>query len=88
MRGGNGDLYDFRMTSPYTKAALFVLRLIAFGFVVTGFGLWAGDLFLLLRHRPTAGPAMLALKGLPVLAGMILFWKSQGLAERLTKDLD
>ena len=54
------------MISPYAKAVLFVIRLIACGLIILGFGLCASDLYLLLSHRPIAGPALLALKAAPV----------------------
>jgi hypothetical protein len=74
--------------SPYTKAALFVIRLIAFSLVIVSLCLYSTDLFLLLSHRPTRPGGALALKGLPFVAGLIVFWKSYDLARQLTKDLD
>ena len=76
------------MISPYAKAVLFVLRLIACGLIILGFGLWAGDLYLYLSHRPISRPVVLALKGAPVLAGAVLYGKSRAMAVHLTKDLD
>jgi hypothetical protein len=74
--------------SPYAKAALFVIRLAACGLIILSFGLCASDLYLCLSHRPFSGPAVLALKGAPALAGAALYWKSKGMAVHLTKDLD
>jgi hypothetical protein len=74
--------------SPYAKAVLAALRLLALGGVLTSLGLYANDIFLYLSHRPANGPLVLALKGLPLLAGAALFWKSRALAEHLTQDLD
>ena len=71
-----------------TKVVLSVLRLAAVGLMVLGPCLCASDLFLYLSHRPTAGPWRLALKGLPTLAGVALYWKARGLAERWTKDME
>jgi hypothetical protein len=76
------------MISPYAKAALFVIRLIACGLIILGLGLCASDLFLYLSHRPISRPAMLALKAAPVLAGVALYGKSKAMAIHLTKDLD
>jgi hypothetical protein len=76
------------MISPYAKAVLFVIRLIACGLIILGFGLCASDLYLYLSHRPVARPAMLALKAAPVLAGAALYGKGRAMAIRLTKDLD
>ena len=74
--------------SPYTKAARFVIRLIALGLVLSSFGLYSSDLFLLLAHRASQSSGALALKGLPFLAGLIVYWKSYPMARQLTKDLD
>jgi hypothetical protein len=74
--------------NPYTRAAQSIIRLLAFGLVIFSFCLYASDVFLSLSHRPVSRPASLALKGLPFLAGLVLFWKSSGLALYLTRDLD
>jgi hypothetical protein len=74
--------------SPYTKAALFVIRVIAFGLIILSFCLYSTDLFLVLANRPLRTGAGLALKGLPLVAGLILYWKSDGIAKKLTKDLE
>jgi hypothetical protein len=76
------------MMSPYAKAVLFVLRLIACGLIILGFGLYATDLSLHMMHRPISGPALLALKAAPVLAGVALLVKAKTMAIHLTKDLE
>jgi hypothetical protein len=76
------------MISPYAKAVLFVIRLIASGLIILGCGLCAGDLYLYLSHRPISRPVVLALKAVPVLAGAALFGKARAIAIHLTKDLD
>jgi hypothetical protein len=79
------------MLSPYAKAALFFLRFAACGLIVLGFGLYAPDFYLYFSpppHPPISGPAVLALKGVPVLAGAALYGKSKGMAIYMTKDLD
>ena len=76
------------MISPYAKAALFVLRLLAGGLLIFGFGLYATDLYLYLSQRPVSSPLCLGLKALPFLAAVVLYWKGPRLAEYLTKDLD
>jgi hypothetical protein len=76
------------MMSPYAKAALFVIRLIACGLIILAFGLCAGDLYLYLSHRPVSRPAVLALKASPVLAGAVLYARSKAMAIHLTKDLE
>ena len=74
--------------SPYAKAALSVLRLIAFGCIILSLAFYSSDYFLYLSHRPLPGPGLLALKGAPLLAGLVLYWKGRVLAVRLTRDLD
>jgi hypothetical protein len=74
--------------SPYTRIVQSILRLAAFGLVVCSFCLYASEVFLYLSHRAVSGPGWLALKGLPFLAGVVLFWKSSDMALYLTKDLD
>jgi len=76
------------MLSPYAKAALFVIRLVACGLIILGFGLCASDLYLYLSHRPVSRPALLALKAAPALAGVVVFAKAKAMAIHLTKDLD
>jgi hypothetical protein len=74
--------------SPYAKVALSVLRLIAFGCIILSLALYSTDYALYLRHRPMSGWGMLALKGAPFLAGLVLGWNARALAEHLTRDLD
>jgi hypothetical protein len=74
--------------SPYAKAVLSVIRLIAFGCVILSVSLYASDLYLYLSQRPIAGPVRLTLKGLPILAGLALYWKGKEMAEYLTRDLE
>jgi hypothetical protein len=74
--------------SPYTKAALSGLRLLAFGCIILSLALYSSDYFLYLSHRPLPKPSVLALKGAPLFAGLALYWKARALAERLTRDLD
>jgi hypothetical protein len=75
--------------SPYAKAVLAALRLLALGGALVSLGLYANDLYLCLSHQPAAdGSFALALKSLPFLAGAVLFWKSRAWAEHFTKDLD
>jgi hypothetical protein len=79
------------MISPYTKAALFVLRLAACGLIIASCGLYATDVFLYLSpqpHPPVSRPVVLALKAMPALAGAALLGKSRAMAAYLTKDLD
>jgi hypothetical protein len=74
--------------SPYARVVLSIIRLIAFGAIVFSVCLLSSDVFLYFSHRPTSGALFLVLKGLPFLAGIVLFWKSSDMADHLTKDLD
>jgi len=79
------------MLSPYAKAALFVLRLVACGLILLSLGLCSTDVYLYLspfHHRQMSGPGVLALEAVPALAGAALFGKSKRIAIHLTKDLD
>jgi hypothetical protein len=80
------------MLGPYAKAALFLVRLVAWGLIIWGLGLCGPVLFLFLRSclRPAAFtlPPTLPLKLLPALAGLVLLWKARAIAVSLTKDLD
>jgi hypothetical protein len=74
--------------NPYFKAALFLIRLVAAGFAVVGITLLCSDVVLLLSHKPVSSGGSLALKGLPILIGLVLFVKSYALAKRLTKEFE
>jgi hypothetical protein len=74
--------------SPYTKAALFAVRLIAAAFIICSFCLYSSDLFLWLSDHPLQNKFGLVLKAIPLLIGLALLWKSHDIAEQLTKDLD
>jgi len=84
-RHGDGQ---FLPMSPYTKAALFDIRLIAAAFIICSFCLYSSDLFLWLSNHPPQNKAALVLKAIPLLIGLALLWKSHDIAEQLTKDLD
>jgi len=98
--------------NAYTRVAQAVVRLIAFGLMVTSLLLFVEELMHLFNYGGFTGgfnggfnngdvdmngshyvvfrvaPGKLFLKGIPFLIGLILFWKSRALAERLTKDLN
>jgi len=74
--------------SPYAKAALSVLRLIALACIILSLALYSTDYFLYLSHHPLSGPWRLALKGVPFLAGVVLYWRARPWALRLTRDLE
>ena len=83
--------------NAWTKVAQAVIRVVAFGLVVIGFLLCSGELYYLYsisgldpaqRELPRPHWGWTFLKGLPIVAGMILFLTTRGLAERLTRELD
>jgi hypothetical protein len=74
--------------SPSAKAVLAALRLLALGGMLASLSLYANDIYLYLTHQSPGAPWVLGLKGLPFLAGAVLFYKSRALAVRFTKDLE
>jgi hypothetical protein len=74
--------------NPYFKAALFLIRLIAAGFCIFALTLFAGDVFLILSHKPVSPGGSLALKAVPLLIGLVLYIKSFALAKYLTRDFE
>ena len=75
--------------SPYTKGALFVIRLMAFGLIILGATL-AGSSFFYVVARKSAHDSAggWALKILPLLGGFVLWLKSGAIARKLTEGLD
>ncbi|MFN7140732.1 MAG: hypothetical protein ACK4UN_15455 [Limisphaerales bacterium] len=75
--------------SPYRRAALLLIRLVAFGLMLFSV-LQVGAYFFLLRtgQSPTDGPFLLTLKVLPFLVGLYLLVKSSSIAKRLTEDFE
>src|SRR5580704_16635482 len=82
------DGFGASAVTPYTRAALFLIRLIAAGFVICSLCLYSSDLFLWLSHHPPHRLGWLALKAVPLLIGLAIYWKSEDIAKQLTKDLD
>ena len=74
--------------NPYTKAALFVIRLVGAGFLFVGLALLAGDLFVILAQHEPGRRAMLALECVLLIAGVVVLWNSSALAKRLTRDFE
>ena len=73
--------------NPYRRAALFLIRLIAGGFLCIGVFYLFPDAVLLRAHRkvgalPVTGHCLI------FIAGMILLLKSDSLARKLTEDFD
>jgi hypothetical protein len=76
------------MISPYAKAALFLIRLVACGLIVLGLLLCGADFYAPYLGRPVSRPIVLALKAVPALAGVALYAMSKAIAIHLTKDLE
>jgi hypothetical protein len=75
--------------NPYTKAALFLIRLIAFGCIMTSLLLLGSYIFYLKTGRhPADGVLSLILKTLPLIIGVVLLVKGYAIAKKLTEDLD
>jgi hypothetical protein len=74
--------------NAYTKVALSVIRLAAFGCIILSLCLCAGDLFLYMSRQIPPQPLLIALKVIPFFFGLVLLLKSRALAEHFTKDLD
>ena len=74
--------------SPIKKAALAAIRLVSAGCILLSICLYLPDIFQLLSHQQPHSIMMLVIKAIPLVAGIGLFWKSEAIAERLTRDLD
>jgi hypothetical protein len=75
--------------NPYTKAALFLIRLIAFGCIMTSLLLLGSYVFYLKGDRhPEGGVLSLIVKTLPLIIGAVLLVKSYAIAKKLTQDFD
>jgi hypothetical protein len=74
--------------NPYTKAALFIIRLVAFAFVLFGALPIGADYFARRQHKPTTGTLWLFLEIFSVLLGIVLLIKSRELAKKLTEDFE
>lgn len=74
--------------NPYTKAALFVIRLVAFAFVLFGALPLGADYFARRQHKPASGTLWLFLEIFSVLLGIVLLIKSRELAKKVTEDFE
>jgi hypothetical protein len=75
--------------NPYTKAALFLIRMIAFGCILCSLLLLASYVFYLrAEKKPDDGVISLILKTLPLLVGFVLLCKSGAIAKKLTEQFD
>lgn len=74
--------------NPYRKAALFIIRLVAFAFILFGALQLGADYFTRRRGQPSAEMIWLILEILSVLLGIVLLLKSGTIAKKLTEDFD
>jgi hypothetical protein len=75
--------------NPYTKAARFLIRMVAFGFILFGVLLLSSYVFYFAGHKkPDEGVLWMILKSLPVIFGLVLLLKSHAIARKLTEDFD
>jgi hypothetical protein len=81
--------------NAYTRVARATIRLIAFALIVVSLLFYVEDLSSMFKFDGLTGGDYVGvhvhtpiLKAIPFFIGVILFWKSRALAERLTRDLD
>ena len=74
--------------NPYTKAALFIIRLIAFAFILFGALPLSADYFARRHNKPSGSTLWLFLEIFSLLLGFVLLFKSGAIAKKLTKDFD
>lgn len=75
--------------SPYRRAALLLIRLVAFGFILFSI-LQMGAYFLMVRtdKTPEDSLVMISLKTIPLLIGLAVLIKSSAIAKKLTEDFE
>lgn len=74
--------------NPYTKAATFVIRLVAFAFILFGALQLGADYFATRQHKPTGSATWLFLEMFSLFLGFVLLFKSGAIARKLTEDFD
>ena len=74
--------------NPYTKAASFVVRLVAFAFILFGALPLGANYFASRQHHPSGGMIWLFLEILSLLFGLVLLFKSGAIAKKLTEDFE
>jgi hypothetical protein len=74
--------------NPYTKAATFVIRMVAFAFVLFGALPLGADYFARRQGKPGAGTIWLFLEIFSLLLGFALLFKSREIAKKLTEDFE
>lgn len=74
--------------NPYTRAATFVIRLVALAFFLLGALPLSADYFARRQGKPTSGTGWLLLEIVSLLIGFVLLFKSHKIAKKLTEDFD
>ena len=74
--------------NPYTKAALFITRLVAFGFILFGALPLGADYLARRQNKPSGSTLWLFLEILSLLVGFVLLFKSGAIAKKLTEDFE
>ena len=74
--------------NPYTKAVTFVIRMVAFAFILFGALPLGADYFARRQHKPIGSKLWLFLEMFSLLLGFLLLFKSSAIAKKLTEDLD
>ncbi|MEO6036371.1 MAG: hypothetical protein ABIQ35_14045 [Verrucomicrobiota bacterium] len=74
--------------NPYTKAASFVTRLVAFGFILFGALPLGAEYYARREHKPSGGTLWLFLEIFSLLLGFVLLFKSGAIARKLTEDFE
>ena len=74
--------------NPYTKAALFIIRLVAFAFILFGILPLGADYFARRQGEAGAGTLWLFLEIFSLLLGFVLLFKSREIAKKLTEDFE
>ena len=74
--------------NPYKKAALFIIRLVAFAFILFGSLQLGAEYFARRQHKPSGSMIWLFLEIFSLLLGFVLLFKSGAIAKKLTEDFD
>jgi hypothetical protein len=74
--------------NPYTKAALFIIRLVAFAFILFGTLPLGADYLARRQNKPSGSAVWLFLEIFAILLGFVLLFKSGAIAKKLTEDFE
>lgn len=74
--------------NPYTKAATFVIRLVAFAFILFGALPLGADYFAHRQNKPIGSTLWLFLEIFSLLLGIVLLFKGGAIAKKLTEDFE